>query len=427
MRNASYKCEELIPRAGKIPWITFVFLGVVFFMVQHDLFQSLTTGTGNLAQDIAKRVALGDVIHRVTLSVLGIFGAVGLMRRGTNLLKIHGALGWLSLFFLIWAFSSLAWADDTVLTLRKLAILAMLTLGALAVTKHFSLRDIVLWVFFSSTSYLLIGLLVEIVLGTFRPFGLDYRFAGTLHPNSQGTNCALLFFSGITAARITKHGRSLFWAFAVIGLIFLVLTKSRTAFASTILALFFYWGLTLSSSRKLISIMGVSVVFCLLLIIFGEAIFPIFWRAIIFGREENISTLTCRVPLWAECAKYVARHPIRGYGFGGFWTPGHVEEISNVVDWGIGASHSAYLELILNLGIIGMVAYVLILVVSIVQSCVLYRTLIIPTYSFFAIVLIFCALDGLLESGFLDPAPINFLCIVSFVHFGFGDRRFPHK
>ena len=164
-------------------------------------------------------------------------------------LKINGLLGWLILFYLVWAFSSLVWAEDIALTFRKLIVLAMLCLGALAVSKRFSLRDIIWFAFFSTSLYLIIGIIAEIALGTFHPFFVSYRFAGTLHPNSQGINCIVLLLAAVCLAGSTMRGHKFFLICALIALVFLVLTKSRTAFASAMLALFAYWALENDTSH----------------------------------------------------------------------------------------------------------------------------------------------------------------------------------
>ena len=52
---------------------------------------------------------------------------------------------------------------------------------------------------------------------------------------------------------------------------------------------------------------------------------------------------------------YVEQRPILGYGYGGFWTPSHISEISEGEKWGIPNSHSAYLDNLLMLGVVGLI------------------------------------------------------------------------
>ena len=131
-------------------WVFFVFLTVVFFLSQHDLFHSIKwqeTGLST-AHEIATATSEGSVSRRIALFLLGGVAVVSLLRRRRNPLRTNGFLGYLTLFFLVWAVLSLAWANDTALTLRRLVILAMLSLGAIAVAERFSIRQIMLLFFF---------------------------------------------------------------------------------------------------------------------------------------------------------------------------------------------------------------------------------------------------------------------------------------
>lgn len=405
---------------AKVPWVTFLFLVIVFFVTENDLFIALEGSDKVEAEFMATTVAEGSLMRRVAFLMLGLFGVVSLLRKGRSGLRINGSLGWLILFYLVWTMWSLAWAYDTVLTFRRLFLLAMFCLGAVAVAARFSLRNIVLWVFFSATLCLVIGLFAEIGLGTFRPFVLEYRFRGTTHPNSQGLYCGLLLLAGVGASQSVKRGQKIFLAFALVGLVFLILTKSRTSFASAIIALFVYWSLVSSTSRKFALILGVSFTFCLFLLLFGEAVFQAIQQGILLGRgEDSTITLTGRIALWEQCIEYVAQRPFIGYGYGSFWTPRHILEISDKQGWSIGLGHSTYLELLLNVGLIGMIAFVLIYILGIKESVKYLHASKDTGYAFLCAVLVLCLLDGILEAIIVFPNMITFLSMVSLTHLGF--------
>lgn len=424
--NDSINCSKEAFLPTKVPWIIFLLLVVIFFVVQHNLFISLTKEVGfqSSEESMIGETIRGNLGHRVAFLMLGMFGLISLTRKSRNIFKINGSLGWIFIFFLAWASSSIFWAEDTALAFRRLVVLAMICLGTIAVIKRFSFRDIIWFAFFSTSFYLIIGLLAEFVLGTFRPFAPGYRFTGTLHPNQQGMNCALLFLAGIAAAQTAKHGRKLFLIFAIIGLLFLILTRSRAPFVSAILALFAYWSLVSPSSRKFKFILIGGFTFCLLLFLAGDALFPALKQAILLGRVDHYNTfsLTGRIPLWNEVLEYVARRPLLGYGYGAFWTPIHIFEFSlRRQNWAISGACSSYLEIALSLGLVGMIAYILMFIVGIRRSFVYYKVHLDSGYVFLGVLLIFCVLDGLLESGFsiTSPGLLTFLMWVALVHLGF--------
>jgi len=121
----------------RFPWITFIFLAIIFFMAQHDFFY-----TAKIAEDFTlqeyemiDRVAQGGIQRRIAFLSLGFFGFLGLVLRARNQLYING-LGWIIIGYLFWIFSSLVWTVDTALTVRRLILYGLFWLGALAISKH---------------------------------------------------------------------------------------------------------------------------------------------------------------------------------------------------------------------------------------------------------------------------------------------------
>jgi O-antigen ligase len=65
----------------------------------------------------------------------------------------------------------------------------------------------------------------------------------------------------------------------------------------------------------------------------------------ILGRNE---TITGRTEIWKGLLNYVEERPILGLGFGSFWTTSTIEEFE------VSESHNGYLEVQLELGIVGL-------------------------------------------------------------------------
>jgi len=402
------------------PWLLFLFITAISFFIYNDL-SNAQNGIGNydgVEDTIVGAVAEGSASRRAALVSLAILAIVLLIRHRASVRhRIQNSLGWILIGFAALALASPLWAEDRRLTLTRVAVFAILCLAAVAVVHRFSVREIILWAFFTTGSYLVIGVVAEVLFGTFRPFASGYRFAGTLHPNNEGINCALFLLSGLAAADVEKQKKMIYRICALAGFVFLVLTASRTAFASALVALAVYLGALSSKRAKIVTAYALSIVLCVLLLTLGSSFLPDVKSAVMLGRDDStVGSFNGRTGVWDEISHYVQRRPILGYGYGGFWTPAHISEVSEGEKWGIPNSHSAYLDNLLMLGAVGLAGYVLLLSTGIRSAFRTYCRLKGSAFAFFGAFLVFCALDGLLESAPIEPSLLMFLSMVVLIY-----------
>jgi O-antigen ligase len=71
-------------------------------------------------------------------------------------------------------------------------------------------------------------------------------------------------------------------------------------------------------------------------------------------------TLTGRTDIWRVSASMIARRPWLGYGYGAFWTgwSGYSGDLWQAVGWDTPHSHNGFLDLTLDLGMVGLVTFV---------------------------------------------------------------------
>jgi exopolysaccharide production protein ExoQ len=87
----------------------------------------------------------------------------------------------------------------------------------------------------------------------------------------------------------------------------------------------------------------------------------------LFGRSAD---LTGRTELWGLVTGVILRRPILGYGYSSFWggaSPGS-DDIARQIGWAPEYSHNGYLELVLNLGLIGLLLFVILFGKGIVRA-----------------------------------------------------------
>jgi len=80
-------------------------------------------------------------------------------------------------------------------------------------------------------------------------------------------------------------------------------------------------------------------------------------------------TLTGRTELWDFIDGFIAQRPITGYGYGAFFEVASVaEQISARIGWGAPNSHNGYREMLLGLGLVGLVLALGVLLGALVRA-----------------------------------------------------------
>ena len=357
----------------------------------------------------------GSLQRRITFSLFGLFSILFLMFTSKrNKFQWEGSLRWLLLFFVIWSFASVAWSINVGITIRRLIVFGIFCLGAWTTASRISVNFIPLCVFYITALYLGIGFLVEIVFHNFQPFTSDYRFSGTLHPNIQGINCSMMFITAVLLADSQKRSRYFFLFAAIFALFAIILTKSRTSLFSALLSVTVLFFIISTKSRKYTYILLLFIIWisCFLTIIGEDFLIATWNKGILLGREQDsrILTFTGRTELWKAAFKYIRLSPVLGYGFHTFWVPNHIREFSDIVGIAITNAHSAYLNQLLNTGIIGFITYVSILIIGMKNAFIKLKNTQEIGYGFLFTFLIYILFHGLMESAILE-----FSSLVSFL------------
>jgi O-antigen ligase len=418
---------------SRLPWKTFFFVLAVFILATPF---DTTYSRINLLQEAqlfdkfeaAEQIEKGSLPRRVGLFSLGLFGLISLSRFKRNRFQINGFLGWLIIFFLLLAALSIIWGEDTLLTVRRVAILYLLVLGALAIAENHSIHAIVALTFFICFSTLLTSLLTELYFGDFQPFNETWRFGGLIHPVAQGQNCGLLIIAALAFHRSSRRRMPVYITMTAIALLFLALTKSRMPLACAVLGVGLYLRLTLPKPKNLLFaiFIGSVIVGCLMYFLLGDEIVLFGKKIVSMGRGEeaksSMGTFTGRIPLWMECMRFVTERPLLGYGYDAFLTPRNLITISNKIGWVPSSPHSGYIATLLGLGFIGAGTLVLILMLSLKKSIALAKQT--SDYAFFAAVLIWQCCMLFTESGLLtNPGFPTFLCMITFAKLVFFAER----
>ncbi|HXJ29777.1 MAG TPA: O-antigen ligase family protein [Gemmatimonadales bacterium] len=297
----------------------------------------------------------GNMLRRLGVVALFLYGAVAvfLSRRAERRWVPTIAIPATALFLL--ALASPLWSDDPLLTSRKVFVLCSLVLAAFGVARCWDLETIVRATVVLTGTTILLGVAAEVVLGTMHPFDPDFRFRGSVHPNSMALYCTLFTISSaVLAKRFTGRRSALMATLAVVGVVMLLLTKSRGSLFGLSAALFVVAMLRFSGRGALLSVSAVGTAL-LALVIFVPDLSVDAERWATLGRSTTLDlfTMTGRTDLFHDLLRYAADRPILGYGYDSFWEPVHILEIARSQGWIVGSSHNAYIGMLIDLGVVG--------------------------------------------------------------------------
>jgi len=431
--------DQLEPTNSKqrLCWLAaaIVVCATAFYLIEHNytISQDLEALEESTVQ-LDEIVAAGNTTRRIAFALLGAFGLLGWILPGRRDYRLVGAAEVLFCSYFVWCLASACWADDIGLTLRRFGVLIFMFLGIMGITKQLTARDLCWLVVVVCSLHMFWGIAAEIRLGMFHPWTDEYRFAGTIHPNTQGVQCAALCLAALCLAadrrqrpmnsRFVSSSVALI-ALAAIAAIFLVLTKSRTSCAGALLAGLVIWLPTASRFSKACAFVfvptltaGVLLIALLINLDFANR----FSDVLLMGRAEEAGTLTGRLPLWTELMVYIRARPILGYGYGGFWNAERMRTISENQGWQIAHSHSAYLETMLNLGFIGALIFLACVMTGFGLAILNYSRTRDAGCRFMCGFVPFAALYSLTDAGFALP---NFMTVVLLT--GLGINMFARR
>jgi len=274
----------------------------------------------------------------------------------------------------IWIYLSLIWSNDLFATFKGSVLLTFTLIFSVYAFVFFTrdefwevLYDISLII--SISSFVIIPLLPELAI---MPEGLhqgDWRGV-FLHKNALGNYMAIInivFFVSIRKKyriNISIVGYFLSWLL-IIG------SGSKTSLAASIFIHVSMLFLQLIKSKKFSYrlILGLSSIPIILIAIF--IILNYKKIAYLLGGSES---LTGRIPLWYNVILAISKAPILGYGYTAFWGSelGSMKFMTNT-DWLSGKSHNAFLDVWLDLGIIGLILFIVLIVNTLIRLLKIYR------------------------------------------------------
>lgn len=257
--------------------------------------------------------------------------------------------------------ASVFWSDAPTVTLRRSLALIGTNLVGVYLSTRYNLKDqlhLLAWA-------LGIGVVLSIVFALALPsYGI---MSGThqgawrgvyMHKNPMGRIMDLSAMVFLLLA-ITRHKyRWIMWAGFGLSVSLILLSTSKTAlsgFLTLLLLLPLYRAWRWRPTR--------AVPFFISVIIIGGSAATLFLEnaEIILGAIGRDLTFTGRTDLWVSVLDKILERPWLGYGFGGFWLGwnGESADVWALNTWGPPHAHNGFLDLLLDLGLLGFLVFAL--------------------------------------------------------------------
>jgi len=351
-----------VPRSTTTLWMATAMILVAFLLSVHDLEASkhwLKTQKGEL-NSLAEEESSGRASRQIGFLLLGGVGVILLARPGVMALAPSRIVLFSLSMLLIWAMVSAAWSADVAITLKRQVVLVCMLLAAAGLIKQFTITQLAAMALVHSLLVVVLGVAVELALhSTDSLSGEEYRFAGTLHPNHMGINASLLLLCSLFFAFQFADRR--FFLIAAIAIATLLMTKSRTALSSTLIGSFVFAILAYPRRPRMAVLLVILLAAAAAMLVEATDAFSSLGQTVLMNRaNSDPTTLTGRTMIWQFAYDRIRGdwgRMLGGFGYGGFWTSETAEALSQRAHFALAEGHNAYLDIMLQLGVIGLALY----------------------------------------------------------------------
>jgi exopolysaccharide production protein ExoQ len=271
-----------------------------------------------------------------------------------QLIRIASQQPWL-IALLIWSILSAAWSADPELTLRRTLGLACTMLLGFFLGTRFEMKELLQMLAFVLVIVMLSSVITAILLPSFGVMAdLDGAWRGVFtHKNvmSRIVGLGIIVFTCLLWE--TRRYRWGYVPLIFLGIVLIVLCKSMTAIIVT--------GLTLSlgAYRKLrpSPAQAVAVFAITLLLVLAGAVYLQGEADFVFASMGRDITLTGRTQLWELSSAAVLQRPLLGAGWDAFWSSSTADTIRHIIGWDAPHAHNGFLDISLNIGLIGLIIF----------------------------------------------------------------------
>jgi O-antigen ligase len=320
----------------------------------------------------AEDIEASNPLNQLIYSTLYFISLISLFGKRKQVYAFMTKEKYLGLFFL-WCLASILWSDFPFVSFKRWLQIIGPAIVILAAFLHMdSLDDALRYLKAVFMMYLPISLLAILLVPDAVHWDMPAWRGLAPHKNTLGQIClfsAILWVQALFSDR-TFRGRLSSLLFLALSLILLAGSRSMTSILAFSIWMAFALLRKLDGSLHRLNI-GRLFSKMILLLMFGLVVCALLieptLQEMAFKMLGKDASFTGRTELWQTMLAEVGRHPWIGAGFSGFWVVGndHLFDLYKQFPWFPNSAHQGYLDLLNEIGIIGLVLFLV--------SCLVYQ------------------------------------------------------
>jgi exopolysaccharide production protein ExoQ len=302
----------------------------------------------------------GDKFTQIINLTQIIIGAA-LFFKGIRQWKTLRAGGFISIALAIFLLSSMAWSVNSGVTMRagiQYFVFIIMAIGVAETLGGDDFMDLLAQVCFLSA-------IASVILLIVYPQSVIGEFAGDFRgvfpqKNPLGQAMAMGALASLHGL-LTSRRRRLFRIIAIVTVTLITVRAASTTSLLTI-ALFILLGLAMKGTQKRRSQASILIKGSFILAA-PVALIALFNQGALLEMMGKDATLTGRTDLWDYVIPDIYQRPVLGWGYAAFWSTDNPAaiKISDILRWWVPQAHNGVLEILLSVGLVGLIFYVFLL------------------------------------------------------------------
>lgn len=255
---------------------------------------------------------------------------------------------------------SFVWSDNPLITLQRISAFFGTLLFCIYFALRYDKKEQIELLTYALSAVLLLSILIALILPS---YGISSENNGAWQGafNQKNILGKIMTLGTITflfylSERRRLIAKILMAILIIISISLTYLSQSKTAILTTlILGIIISCARILQKSNK--STKSFFMIIIAIMIIISGIIIPYYEDDILQGIGKE-TTLTGRTELWSYSISKIMEHPIIGYGYASFWIKedkSPSERAEYVLGWNPPHAHNGFIDLTLELGLIGLI------------------------------------------------------------------------